>query len=250
MRKKELEHFYNKNFYKAQVHGSTRSARIILGMLFQVYRPKSVIDVGCGVGSWLFVAESFGCKVLSGLDGHWINEKSLLSKNVHFKKVNFEEDFTITNKYDLAISVEVAEHIPESRAKLFVKTLCDTSDVVLFSAAIRDQGGVNHINEQWQSYWIALFDSNGYECFDSFRSAIWNNDQIELCYRQNIFLFVNSENENMPIERELLKTWERPIPDVVHPGVFEIKSKLINEPSLRVCLSIIKRYICRMFKVG
>lgn len=237
MKNKQLEQFYDGKFYK-DPRGSIRSAQIILGLLFKFYQPQSVVDFGCGVGGWLAAAEALGSKTLKGFDGDWVPKESLFSKNIDFVPVNLEEEFEIERRYDLAMSVEVAEHLSETRAKPFVDMLCKASDVVLFGAAAKGQGGTNHINEQWQSYWINLFHSNRYDCFDIFRGVIWDNDQVDWWYRQNIFLFVNRDTQNTGLNLEMLKAKERMIPDVVHPSKIE-------DPTFGFCLDVMKKYIRR-----
>ncbi len=250
MSNKDLREYYNREFYDCYASGSIYSAKVILGLLYNFYKPQSVIDFGCGVGSWLKVAESLGSTVLKGLDGHWITKNKLLSKNIDFTAVNMEQNLQINNKYDLCICLEVAEHLSESRAKPFIDTLCKASNVVLFSAAIKYQRGTNHINEQWQTYWINLFQSNNYTCYDVFRSAIWENDEVELWYRQNIFLFVNEKGVKKKINLKKLKSLEKPILNIVHPKNYENKSqnildlnRRIQEPSLRFCIGCMKRYL-------
>lgn len=243
---KNLGEFYDEDFYSKDIEGKFKSAAIILGLLYEQYKPHSVIDVGCARGAWLASAESLGAKILKGLDGAWIGETHLLSKNIDFSPVSFDEAMPKLNqKYDLCMSLEVAEHLSESNAKHFVDFLCNASNVVLFSAAIKYQGGINHINEQWQSYWVNLFKSNGYECFDLFRPYLWNNTSVEWWYRQNTFLFVNSSSS--PLNAKALRALEKPIFDVSHPVNYESKVqsyiRQIEDPSLRSCLGCIKRYL-------
>jgi hypothetical protein len=175
------------------------------------------------------------------------------------------QDIRIDDRYDLCISLEVAEHLPETQAKKFVGTLCNASDIVLFGAAIEGQGGVNHINEQWQSYWHRLFQQNGYLQYDIFRGAFWNDQDVRWWYKQNAFLFVKKDTEKVDIDTEKLARMQNKIVDIVHPenyltktkNLMEIKkkylqckdkyqvelSKIQNPPSLRFCLGIIKRYL-------
>ncbi len=164
-----------------------------------------------------------------------------------------EGGIEVDGRYDLAISVEAAEHLSKDRAQSFVRTLCDASDVVLFSAAVENQGGTGHINEQWQSYWIGLFEAVGYEPFDAIRGALWNNDEVESWYRQNIFLFVNSKKE-IPIDREALKRMEMRIDDVVHPEIYRGKmrqmQKMIQRPSTRFFLGTMGRYLSRKLGIS
>lgn len=254
MKKKGGEQFYDDGFFKNRAEGSIRSAKIILKILFEVYKPFSVVDFGCGYGCWLMVAESLGSKVLKGFDGEWINKENLLSSNIDFSPVNMNKDIEIRDKYDLSISLEVAEHLSEERAESFINTLCKASDVVLFAAAIEHQGGTNHINEQRQSYWINLFQSNGFEPFDIFRGAIWYNNEIKWWYRQNTLLFVNTRANNHKLNFEMLKRMEKTIPDVVHPQYYERRitsyMKQIQEPTLKFCLDNFKRYVLRKLHIS
>ena len=96
-----------------------------------------------------------------------------------------------TETCDLAICLEVAEHLTPAAGARLVKTLCSVAPVVLFSAAIPAQGGTNHINEQWQSHWADEFAAHGFDCFDPIRPEIWNDRDVFPWYRQNILLFVS-----------------------------------------------------------
>ena len=211
---------YDERFFDGQIAASLRSAKTILGLLFDSYQPRSVIDVGCGRGAWLAVAGALGAQTLAGVDGDWVYPAQLLSDRIEFRAVDMEQDFDPGARYDLAISVEVAEHLSEARARPFVEILCRASDVVLFGAAIKHQGGTNHINEQFQSYWVRIFESQDYESFDVIRPSVWNDDDVEWWYRQNTFLFVNRQ-ASIGLDRELLRRMEKPIVDIVHPRNYE-----------------------------
>ena len=245
---KELNDYYDAQFYQSITEDSLYSAKAILSILYKSYQPLSVVDIGCGMGSWLAAAESFGSRKLKGFDGRWVNKDNFLSNNIDFTAVDIAKDgLELKEKYDLCISVEVAEHLPEASSNRFIQTLCKASDVIIFSAAIKCQGGTSHINEQWQSYWIKLFDANGYRCFDIFRPIVWENKKVGLWYRQNIFLFVSQaadlENFNN------LQNTAISIANIVHPEYYLNKcanyGKLHNKiqyPSIRFCLSCIMRY--------
>lgn len=242
---KKLDKLYDDRFYSRLIDGMSGSAMTVLGMLFEHYKPKSMIDIGCGRGAWLAAAEGLGVAKLKGMDGEWIDEGALLSQNIDFSPVNFDRAMPeLDEKYDLCMSVEVAEHLSETNARAFVDLLCKASDVVLFSAAIKYQGGTNHINEQWQSYWVDLFESNGYRCLDMFRPHLWNDGSVRWWYRQNLFLFVN--RSNTPAELESVDCAERPILDMAHPIGYEMKMeshrRFLEDPPLRFCLSCLARW--------
>jgi hypothetical protein len=244
--------YYSKDFYSGQVDGSVRSAKVILPLVYGLYQPRSVIDFGCGRGGWLETAESLGSSRLRGLDGNWVNEEDLLSDNIEFESVDFEEAIEIDERFDLCISLEVAEHISGRNANRFIRELCSCSDVVLFSAAIKEQGGTRHINEQRQSYWIKLFKSNGYACLDVIRPLVWNNEEVQYWYRQNAFLFVCEKSDLLPMEQ--FKDSESLVADIVHPDNYEKKiiryrsileshEQTLQYPSLVFCLRCIKNYV-------
>lgn len=244
---------YDDSFYSNFTEVSLISSKIVLGLLYEIYKPSSVIDVGCGRGAWLAIAEKLGSKKLTGMDGDWIEEADLLSKSIEFKKVNLEEAITTNELFDLCISLEVAEHINQKQAESFIQMLCRLSEVVLFGAAIKDQGGTHHINEQWQTYWIELFEKNGYQCFDIIRPNIWDNMDVLYWYKQNTFLFVKKGSNN--ISYSSLINLQKTIPNIVHPDNYnekikyiEIANNFINDPPLRFCLVCIKSFIKRKVK--
>jgi hypothetical protein len=113
--------------------------------------------------------------------------------------------------------MEVAEHLKAENAEALVDFLIGLAPDILFSAAIPGQGGRNHINERWQSYWVSLFEKRGFHCHDIVRSAVWSDAGVEPWYAQNAFLFTQNPRPDlagsgMPI-------------DVVHPQTFTRKRK-------------------------
>lgn len=147
--------------------------------------------MGCGIGTWLSVFKENGVADITGVDGDYV-ERELLSEHIdlqYFIAKDLSTSFDLHRKYDLVISFEVAEHLPPSSAELFIQSICKHSDTILFSAAQPNQGGQNHLNEQWPSYWIKLFKAEGFDCYDGFRALIWENEKVDWWYKQNIFLF-------------------------------------------------------------
>jgi hypothetical protein len=95
--------------------------------------------------------------------------------------------------YDLALSLEVAEHLPHEAGPQLVRYLTQAAPQVLFSAAVPGQGGVGHINEHWLSYWAGLFKEHGYLPLDALRPQIWHRSEIAWWYRQNLMLFIRQD---------------------------------------------------------
>ncbi len=178
-----------------EVH-NTRSAEIVLPILFEHIKPKSVLDVGCGLGTWLKVCRDLGVEEILGIDGEYVEMTKVVIPRDFFlhhdlrnlSKLNFQR------KFDLAICLEVAEHLPKDCADSLVSFLSSTSDMILFSAAIPHQGGQGHINEQPLSYWLEKFERQGFKPFDFIRPMIWNNKNVDWWYKQNIIMLSKKDN--------------------------------------------------------
>jgi hypothetical protein len=208
---------YGGEFYSARREMTVRSARRILGIVAEYVPFTSVADFGCGSGTWLSVARAdFGATFTFGLEGPWMTADKLDDQQIEFQPGDLERKAEVPRRVDLAISLEVAEHLTPQRAASFVDDLCNTAPCVLFGAAIPGQNGVGHINEQWQSYWADLFRERGYEAFDLIRPAVWDDDQLPFWYRQNCLLYVRSDRA-----RELGLQPEPVRFDIVHPRRWE-----------------------------
>ena len=175
---------YNKEFYRNRDKRTKHAARTILPLIFSKYQIYSVVDFGCGVGTWLGVCKELGASEALGIEGDWIDE-TMVSTSFELHNADLKSPICLSKKYDLTISLEVAEHVPESNADDFVNSLSESSDLVLFSAAVVGQGGKGHVNEQNQSYWVEKFLSRGFSCLDVIRPKIWDDEKIDTWYKQN-----------------------------------------------------------------
>lgn len=186
---------YDKNFFVNQVNTSYKSAQQIIPIILEIFKPKSVIDIGSGAGGWLYVFKEYGIDNIFGYDASDLKEedylidKKLIATNMDFSN----ESFRITHKADLLISLEVAEHLPLSAADNFIKELTKSSDIIIFSAAFPYQGGLNHFNEQPSWYWREKFETNGYLEIDFIRHKILHNKEISWWYKQNITCYAKKE---------------------------------------------------------
>lgn len=204
---------YDQNFYNMINEGSRRSARKIIPLLG--FEPKTVVDVGCGQGAWLGEFAKLGSECY-GIDGE-VAGTGFPSSIGTFQRVDLQsaEHLYLPGVFDLAICLEVAEHLPESRAEWLIEELCGLSPVILFSAAIPGQGGVGHLHEMWPDYWAEKFWNQNYSVSDSLRWRVWEDDEVEPWYQQNLLLCVQNDVkeqfEGLP--------WGRPL-RVVHPLVF------------------------------
>jgi hypothetical protein len=184
---------YTADFYRKYRDGARRSAEIIVPILVDLLHPGSVIDVGCGLGVWLAVFRDHGVEDVWGMDGPHVEARFLEIPPERFLPTDLRQPVRLPRPFDLVVSLEVAEHLPLNCATAFVESLTALGPVVLFSAAIPHQGGVEHLNEQWPEYWAALFGKHGYVVVDAIRSRIWSTGGIAFWYRQNTLIFATEE---------------------------------------------------------
>jgi hypothetical protein len=146
-----------------------------------------------------------GVEHLRGLDGDYVDRLQLCIDPSCFTAADLSKSFEIGDLFDLAICVEVGEHLPQAHSEQFVRTLCRAAPVVLFSAAVPGQGGTGHINEQWPEYWARLFHLCGFHLCDSIRPRIRDDRRVRWWHRQNLVLYVSGRAlEAHPILRSSL----------------------------------------------
>jgi SAM-dependent methyltransferase len=230
---------YEGQFYSDR-HGRTEHAAETILSLVLSRSPgiKSAVDVGCGVGTWLNVCERHGVDRIQGYDGPWVDREELVIPQERFSPQNLEEEIPSAQRFDLVISLEVAEHLPAEKAEHFVRQLTKLGDRVLFSAAIPGQGGVGHLNEQWPEYWTEKFGAHGFVPVDVIRHQIWTDTKIPVHYRQNTLIFEKTD-ARLPVEAEASPSPGLPLA-LVHPEVY-LEAVEPPPPAIREALTGIKQ---------
>jgi SAM-dependent methyltransferase len=163
-------------------------AKAALSKLFPQAIPKSVLDVGCGTGTWLRAAKDLGSLDVFGVDGVSIPPAQLLVDPQFFRTADLSLPLNLGRCFDVVFCLEVAEHLDATAGKTLINSLTKHAEIVYFSAACPGQGGTHHVNCQWPAYWQALFNEAGFTCDDLPKWTIWDENYIEAWYRQNIFL--------------------------------------------------------------
>lgn len=217
---------YPKRFYKQLGCKSLKSAREVVPLIINMVHPKSVADVGCGVGSWLSMFLELGIDDVQGFDTDWVPKHMLQIPMERFCEVDLKNPLKVSRTFDLAISLEVGEHLVSSSADVLVDSLVSLAPIVVFSAAIPLQGGHDHVNEQWQGYWAQRFSKRGYVAIDAIRPQIWQNENVAGWYRQNILMYVKqSKLDDWPVLSEIRSRTNEQMLSIVHPYLLEQRNR-------------------------
>ncbi|MFA5000533.1 MAG: class I SAM-dependent methyltransferase [Patescibacteria group bacterium] len=150
-------HIYDQKFFQNTLKLEADSASAAVAVFYEQFKPKSVIDIGCGCGIYLKHFVERGVEIV-GYDGSPAALKeSLVGDKI--KMFDLAKPLRLKKKFDLALCLEVAEHLEEKDADTLVETLTNLSETIIFTAAVPGQGprSIGHINEQWPEYWIAKF---------------------------------------------------------------------------------------------
>ena len=199
--KTDVKELYGPTCYVTANRGSGGSARVCVPLIAELLHPSSVVDVGCGQGEWLRVFAEQGVSDYQGIDGDHVADDQLLIPSERFRRHDLQQPLNLGRRFDVALSLEVAEHLPARSAESFVRTLAGLAPAVVFSAAVPGQGGVHHVNEQWPWYWKELFAREGYVQLDPFRQVVWKQKEVAVYYQHNLFLYVDPTVRGDVVER-------------------------------------------------
>ena len=208
---------YDRSDYTRWQTTARSSAAAIVPEVMSIVQPRSVVDVGCGSGAWAAEFIARGVADVLAIDGAYVDRDVLAIPSRHFLRCDLTEDFAAAagRRFHLALCLEVAEHLPVAAGDALIRRLAFLADRVLFSAAIPGQGGRNHVNEQWPSYWDSRFREVGLVPSDVIRPRFWNRHDIAVWYRQNMFLYTPAG------DRVRFEEHVRPLPsDIVHPELW------------------------------
>lgn len=210
---------YNAGFYDLIRPGVQRSAEVVVEAVcdrwLELDSASSVVDFGCGEGWWARqFAERAGCKA-TGIDSGPNGGAALTDvPDARYFDADMALDVLEFGDFDLAVCLEVAEHLPAERSDDFVAALCQAAPVVLFSAAVPGQPGAHHINCVWQDVWAGRFEANGYDVSSAIRWQLWNDPRVDWWYRQNMML---------AWQPGVLPHRPEPVHAVIHPDFWAVR---------------------------
>jgi SAM-dependent methyltransferase len=156
------DEIYDQTYCALVDESVAQTMSILAEAIVQHFKPRRVLDVGCGGGRLLRNLLDRGVDGL-GLEYSSAALEMCRSRSVPVEMVNLElDDWNGPYGFDLVVTTEVGEHLPASSANGYVRLLCRAGNAILFTAAVPGTGGIDHVNEQPHSYWIEKFAIQGY----------------------------------------------------------------------------------------
>jgi predicted RNA methylase len=192
-----MANFYHSGYFSSSIFDYDYAA--IAETIIKEYQPKRIIDFGCGTGDLARAFASRGVTVVA-IDGYSTPDFSAYS-NIHFTKVDlnnvaatqkFLKQFEA--KFDLAISIEVAEHLNPDVSSSFIEWMTSMADVIVFSAAVPSQDGDGHINCRSRSDWYQFIKQHEYVIADTLRQHFTLNPRLGLWHKFNIVDYVQKDS--------------------------------------------------------
>jgi SAM-dependent methyltransferase len=220
---------YTRDFYIQQHAIARRSAEVVVPLIMDLVEPRSVVDVGCGSGSWLAAFLAHGVDDVLGVDSEDVPADLLSVPSSRVLRHDLRRPLTINRRFDLVVCLEVAEHLPAEVGEELISSLASLGPLVLFSAAIPHQGGTSHINEQWPDSWAKAFGRQGYVAVDCLRRKVWSEASVAWWYAQNMLVFaersVVRDSPKLQAEFDLMGTSQL---SIIHPRCYESRRRALR----------------------
>jgi SAM-dependent methyltransferase len=188
---------YDAEYYEFIEYTAVYSQNPMADSIVRDLAPRTVLDLGCGTGALLEALRSRKVRRrkvrVAGLEYSdaaltYCKKRRLPVRKFDIARHDLPRKL---RRRDVALSFEVAEHLPPELADRFVETLTAASDTVVFSAATPGQGGTDHVNEQPHEYWIDKMHALGFR-LDEDLTLRWR-DEWRGCtanwYHMNVMVF-------------------------------------------------------------
>ena len=161
----DVDAAYNESFFGWDNNAIQQQqlAQYLVPKIVERFHPKYVLDIGCGTGQWLDEYRKYKVRTrgIESASAAWVSMSKKTQKNV--VKWDLRNKLKKTYKPDLVQSLEVAEHIEENYADVFIYNLVKhNADIIFLTAATPEQHGIQHVNCQEKEYWMAKMKNNGY----------------------------------------------------------------------------------------
>lgn len=155
-----VDAIYNDRYFSAEEEWTDPTASKVVDGILAAFPVKSVADVGCGTAVYLKHFLDRGVKV-QGYEGSAAAIQRARIPQQSIQSCDLTKPLATSDRFDLAICFEVAEHLPDAFADTLAASIASLAPLILFSAAQPGQGGVDHVNEQPPAYWVGKFERLG-----------------------------------------------------------------------------------------
>ncbi len=188
------DEIYDADYYTSLVDPTMQiSADTIADAIVAAFSPRTIADIGCGTGVLMLALQKRGVSC-QGFEYSAAALETCRKRGLQVTPLNIETDpIPAGVRVDVAISTEVAEHLPESCADRFLDVLTALSDTVVLTAAdTSPHSSTDHVNEQPLSYWIAKMDARGYTYLESLTEGWrpqWRQAGVAACFFDAIMAF-------------------------------------------------------------
>jgi SAM-dependent methyltransferase len=185
---------YDANYFQNDVDGpASQSAPAIAASIVNDLSPRTAIDVGCGTGALLTKLRDAGCRVV-GLEYAGAAREMCRERGLDVRPFDIARHaLDYAQMCDVAISMEVAEHLPAQVADRYVDLLARLGKTVVFTAALPGQGGTDHVNEQPHEYWIRKFQERDcaldWTLTSRWRQSWKESGDVQSWYYNNLLVF-------------------------------------------------------------
>lgn len=221
---------YDRDFFDHHRHRMARSAARLVPEILDLLAPTtpaSAVDVGCGAGAFLAELGRRGVGELVAVEGPWLTRDQLDAPEAQLVTGELPavlDTPQLQRTFDLALSLEVAEHLPEPDADRFVERLAALAPVVVFSAAVPGQGGTGHVHEAWPEEWAARFAAHGLVAADALRDRVWHDPDVAWWHAQNVLVFAHPDAlERHPALAEAARRTDPAVLARIHPTHYRLK---------------------------
>ncbi|CAA0125658.1 Ubiquinone biosynthesis O-methyltransferase [BD1-7 clade bacterium] len=238
---------YSEEFFTSREKVTEASANKVFDVIWSYFQAESVLDVGCATGIWLCEAQKKGVSKIYGIDGPWVPVEHLKIEQDDFWTKDIvdilNQKVSLDSKFDMTICIELAEHLPENKSDDLIEFLTNPTDVVLFSAAVKGQGGTGHVNENTQSYWQKKFDNAGFDAFDVVRPEVWTSPEVNMIYKQNMIVYARrSSAAHSTFSKTHVAVSDEYSLNRVYPELLEKRSRALEKLVAKKLKNRFKKY--------